>query len=526
MTSTTRALALALVGTDMAFGFQGLVHRLPAVAHRQHARQPLALRGHRLARPSGRRSDRPVRMQEQDNDTEGMEAIGETLGIMAENIAEMPVAVAESIETLGEYTPDPSKKDSRLALLAVAALSGSGYAAVRTLGESFDSSSILAIRFVIAAFVLAPWLRRCTPEVMGVALETGGWLSVGYIAQAVCLQTSHAGAAAFLASLTTVVCPVIERLTGKHLDKKAWTAMVLAVLGAFALEFGGGEMPQANDLIGLLQPLLFGMYMVRTESALDKYPDLGIPITAVQTSVCAVASLGWWGYWHQHGVTPETTTEIIAQVNQVANQVAQPAIDLFQGERQSAEDAAMILSALKSAPSVVQQQAHFTAALPPEVMEGVDAMMQPIAEATNSMEASRAVVTDGVSESRIQVPDGVSNALWQAKMWTYAPTVFALAWLGVLSSAAVLAVESIAVGKLSSSETAVVFSTEPLWAAAVGAIFVGEHVGPNTLVGGALVLAACISRVASPRELREHWRKASADARAKVEAHMQARDGV
>ena len=474
-------------------------------------------------------------MQSQDEKpsvvAESMESLGENLGDLAESIAEVPAALAEGIENIGEFTPDPSKKDSRLALLAVAALSGSGYAAVRVLGDSYDSSSILAIRFVIAALVLAPWLRRCAPEVMGVAVETGGWLSVGYIAQAVCLQTSNAGAAAFLASLTTVVCPIIERLTGKRLDKKAWTAMVLAVLGAFALEFGAGEMPHANDLIGLLQPLLFGIYLFKTEAALEKHPDLGIPITAVQTAVCAFGCAGWWAFNHQHGVSPEATTEIIAQVKQVGNQVAQPAIDLFQGESQSAEEAAMILGALKSAPSVVHapsvvQAQPAAATLPADMMASIDAMMQPVAQATNSMEASSSLVPDGVLESRIAVPDGVSNALWQAKMMAYAPKVFALAWLGILSSAAVLAVESIAVGKLSSSETAVVFSTEPLWAAAMGALFVGEHVGPNTFLGGALVLAACISRVASPKELGEHWHTAMADARAKVEAYRQSHDRV
>lgn len=510
-----QALAIALMSADVACAFQqGFLLRRPLVARGQHE-----------MRHRGCKMLKTFRMQAQDEKPSavaaGIGGLGENLGVMAESMAEVPVAVAEGIESIGEFTPDPSKKDSRLALLAVAALSGSGYAAVRVLGDSYDSSSILAIRFVIAALVLAPWLRRCAPAVRGVALETGGWLAVGYIAQAVCLQTSNAGAAAFLASLTTVVCPVIERLTGKRLDQKAWTAMVLAVLGAFALEFGAGEMPNANDLIGLLQPLLFGIYLFKTENALEKHPELGIPITAVQTAVCAVACVGWWGFCHQHGMTPEATTEIIAQVNQVANQVAQPAIDLFQGEHQSEEEAAMILGALKSEPSVVQ--AHSTAAtLPADIMSSVDAMMQPIDRATNSMEAASSAVPDGVSESRIEVPDGVSNALWQAKMMTYAPKVFALAWLGILSSAAVLAVESIAVGKLSSSETAVVFSTEPLWAAAMGAIFVGEHIGPNTFVGGALVLAACISRVASPQELGEHWRKAMADAREQVAAYKHA----
>ena len=102
-------------------------------------------------------------------------------------------------------------------------------------------------------------------------------------------------------------------------------------------------------------------------------------------------------------------------------------------------------------------------------------------------------------------------------MWATGTKVFALAWLGVLSSAAVLAAESVAVGKLSSSETAVVFSTEPLWAAAMGSLMLGEQIGANTFVGGALVLAACISRVASPQELSTLWQTKMGEARSTLE---------
>ena len=43
--------------------------------------------------------------------------------------------------------------------------------------------------------------------------------------------------------------------------------------GAACLEFGAGEMPKSGDVIGLVQPLLFGIWMVKTEGALEKYPD-------------------------------------------------------------------------------------------------------------------------------------------------------------------------------------------------------------------------------------------------------------
>jgi drug/metabolite transporter (DMT)-like permease len=440
--------------------------------------------------------------------------------------------IVHKFSKVGDYTPDPSKADSRIALVIVAALSGTGYGAVKMLDGTLDSPSILALRFIIAACVLTPWALKCKKEIMPVALETGGWLSIGYIAQAVCLQTCSAGATAFLASLTTIVCPLIERLTGKRLDKKAWTATALAVLGAACLEFGGGQAPSSADLVGLLQPILFGIYLWKTENALEEHPDQGIPITAVQTSVVALSSVAWWGFWQQHGVAAHPGVEVIAST-------VQSSTNFVASSPTASLDSQQILATIKSSSSVVTQAESFAAGASsslasaelPEYYanEGyyanaassvVDAMMRPLAQLPDSIEASSQLVRDDIVSSKMVLPNGVSAALAQEKLIQYGPKALALAWLGVLSSAAVLVGESVAVAKLSSSETAVVFSTEPLWAAAVGSIFVGEQVGANTLVGGALVLAACFARVATPKEAASWLRSGLASMREEVRRRL------
>jgi len=70
----------------------------------------------------------------------------------------------------------------------------------------------------------------------------------------------------------------------------------------------------------------------------------------------------------------------------------------------------------------------------------------------------------------------------------------ALIWTSVFTTALTVWLETKALGKLSSSETTLLFSTEPLWGAAFAHAALGEHLGPNTFVGGALILAACMSR--------------------------------
>ena len=54
------------------------------------------------------------------------------------------------------------------------------------------------------------------------------------------METANAGTTAFLCSLTTVVCPIIEKFAGSHVSSKAWAAAVLAVVGAGVLELAGG----------------------------------------------------------------------------------------------------------------------------------------------------------------------------------------------------------------------------------------------------------------------------------------------
>jgi drug/metabolite transporter (DMT)-like permease len=378
------------------------------------------------------------------------------------------------------------------------------------------------------------------------ALETGAWLSIGYIAQAICLQTSSAGAAAFLASLTTVVCPLIESLTGQRLSKQAWIATFLAVCGAACLEFGGGEMPKSGDLIGLLQPLLFGTYLWKTENALEKYPDQGVPITAVQTSVVALSSTIWWGFWYQQGLNPVSimasdTGQILASAAPAVDVIIQDVIiqsvsdsvevvgsvidlsssaswdDAIRAVSDSIESVADQPQTSDSLSSVTSVTQTMTSSVSSTVTAVSDSILQP-APNPKSIEAGVCMYENAISDVCVKTGKVSESAkiVTSYSLLTYAPKVFALAWLGVLSSAAVLAVESVAVGKLSSSETAVVFSTEPLWAAAIGSLFIGEHIGLNTIIGGAFVLAACVTRVVTPQEIVQRFRDEVQEARDKV----------
>jgi drug/metabolite transporter (DMT)-like permease len=273
--------------------------------------------------------------------------------------------------------------------------------------------------------------------------------------------TTNAGVAAFFCSLSSVVCPMLEAATGKKIDRRSWIAVVMAVMGAACLELQGGDLPSLQDVaLGFTQPLIFGMYLFRTHEAMKHHPNDAMDITAVQILVTAVASVAWVVLGTELPVTAVNAIPDAAQavVQMTEAGIAQSA-DLGTWLREFASDP--VNAAPAAAEAVVQ-------AMQAEV---------DMAQSTDM---------------------GASLQDFAAKASPY----LALGWMGAVSSAFVLAVETVVVTKLSSSETALMFSTEPIWAAGFGYLMLGDTVGGWELVGGLLAISACIVRSApNPMEL-------------------------
>lgn len=67
-----------------------------------------------------------------------------------------------------------------------------------------------------------------------------------------------------------------------------------------------------------------------------------------------------------------------------------------------------------------------------------------------------------------------------------------LVYAGLITTAATVVAENIALVRVSAAEMAVLLATEPLWAALFSAALLGESMGPTAAGGGALILAACL----------------------------------
>lgn len=85
----------------------------------------------------------------------------------------------------------------------------------------------------------------------------------------------------------------------------------------------------------------------------------------------------------------------------------------------------------------------------------------------------------------------------------YRTVAYAAAFTGFVTTAANRVGETLALGKLSSSEASVLLATEPLFAAVFASFLIDENLDLSDGIGGALIVAACVATSIDPMWLRE-----------------------
>eukprot|EP01038_Epipyxis_sp_PR26KG_P009939 gene9939-13370_t len=192
---------------------------------------------------------------------------------------------------------------ARATLITVSAFYGTNFACVKILGEALDPGLASTLRFIIATLLFSPNLIKViktNPELIKGGLEVGAYSALGYWAQAISLQTSHAGTAAFICSLAVIVVPVLDVLFNRNdsKDRNIWMSLfpaVLAACGVGCLELGGNELPGIGDLWAFLQPLFFGLGFWRIERMMKicTKPGEAQAFTGAMMLVVAVFSIIW-----------------------------------------------------------------------------------------------------------------------------------------------------------------------------------------------------------------------------------------
>jgi len=216
---------------------------------------------------------------------------------------------------------DKDVKFARLLLLGAAALYGTNFALVKILNESVPVGASTSLRFGLASLATLPWLFPSKSKSEGTdsldilatpnsdyiwgatfaGFEVGLWNSIGYIAQAVGLETVDASKSAFICSLAVMIVPILDALTGKKLSSRKIFGMLMAVSGVALLELGGPLLSpgsgyalpslSSGDLISFIQPLTFGIGFWRMEHFTQKFPDAASRLTASQLLSVAFVSI-------------------------------------------------------------------------------------------------------------------------------------------------------------------------------------------------------------------------------------------
>ena len=189
---------------------------------------------------------------------------------------------------------------ARFLLLGAAALYGTNFAMIKLLGDTMPVGISSTLRFGMAASVCMPWLvmnrKEDSPEVSWLGFEVGCWNAIGYIVQAIGLDTTEASKSAFICSLAVVVVPLLDYFAGKRLAARQWIGVILAVLGVAFLELSGETSLDGlsdGDILSLVQPFVFGIGFWRMERAMHKHPDEASRLTAAQLLAVFLASAGY-----------------------------------------------------------------------------------------------------------------------------------------------------------------------------------------------------------------------------------------
>ncbi|CAJ1932435.1 unnamed protein product [Sphenostylis stenocarpa] len=161
----------------------------------------------------------------------------------------------------------PSRKVKSIILLNVITfIYASNIPVVKEVQAIMNPAAFTFVRFALSAipfipFVVRGWGDSCTRNS---GIELGIWVSLGYLMQALGLQTSDAGRASFLSMFTVIVVPLLDGLLGSAVPARTWFGALMSIVGVGMLESSGSS-PCVGDLLNFLSAVFFGIHMLRTE---------------------------------------------------------------------------------------------------------------------------------------------------------------------------------------------------------------------------------------------------------------------
>jgi drug/metabolite transporter (DMT)-like permease len=188
-----------------------------------------------------------------------------------------------------------------LALHAATLLWASTFLVVKDAVSSVPPSVLILARFVLAALVFVPFLRRSSAALNGRAhlqlwlagLENAVWFTLIYATQSIGLQSSSASRSAFISVLYVAVVPLVMRFSGRRVRLVEWLAVLVAVLGIWLLTAPSGQAASGDAWV--FSSVIFGaIQLVRLEVLSNRFASW--PLTAVTVCCGVILSLVWLAF--------------------------------------------------------------------------------------------------------------------------------------------------------------------------------------------------------------------------------------
>jgi len=318
----------------------------------------------------------------------------------------------------------------RLALLGMSCMCGSNFPILKLLEESHSEGSVALVRFGLATLPFLGSLNTA-PAVALAGVELGTWASLGYITQAVGLHLTDAAKGAFICCLFAVVAPLASS-AGLAGPKAKAAGTPPAVWAAVALALAGTALLELGDASDLSE---------------------------------AFAEVNAGDVW------------CLGAATGFGMMFARMARHMEDKDGQVVEMTAWQLVTLTVANALwfVLDDLHGLLGI-----EHSTGLGGPELEAATAAYAAAEVAEWG--------EPGVSELV----RWSFGE-VGLLVWIGLCTTSLVLWGQTKMMSKVSASETGIIFSTEPLFAALFAfAILHEAPPGPTEAAGAALILGGCV----------------------------------
>jgi drug/metabolite transporter (DMT)-like permease len=191
-------------------------------------------------------------------------------------------------------------KSSSLAdfsLLFVALIWGATFVVVQNAISFLEPLTFNAVRFTIAAILLALWLllferkqlKSLNYKLVGAGLILGFWLFIGYGFQTLGLVYTSSSKAAFITGLSVVMVPLFTIfLLRKRLSLNAYIGVITATVGLYLLTMTDVSGLNLGDGLVFICAIGFALQILLTGKYTSQYPTL--LLTVIQITTVAVLS--------------------------------------------------------------------------------------------------------------------------------------------------------------------------------------------------------------------------------------------